>query len=246
MTKHPLIFTHSKKPNAKFRLICFPFAGGGISTYLPWARHLDSHIELSIVQLPGRGVRLFDEPYRTMGEMVQDLSDAIKNLDYKDTILFGHSMGAKVAYEVTLSLKDSVQYPIHLIASGSAAPNVERQKERIHHLANDLFVEKIGALNGTPQEVLGNPEIIELLLPSLKADFEIIENYINRNEAKQPIPVSVLAGDKDELDIGSIYAWFQMFTKNTGIHWVDGDHFFVDSNPSCTIAMVKDIIQQYI
>lgn len=226
-----LIYIPILKPKAPLRLLCFSYAGGNTATYLPWQKDLHANVELAVIQLPGRGLRLSDTPFRTMNEMVQAIFIALNQLPPKATIFFGHSMGARVAYELTLMLfRSNLHLPIQVIASGSAAPNIRTLKEKIHSLPDKEFIEKIKSLGGTPEEIIKNTELMELILPSIRADFDIIENYFNENNIILPAQVTVFAGRDDNLGRTELDGWFKFFEKKDDIHWINGDHFFVDKN----------------
>lgn len=245
MMASPLIFIPKAKPNASIRLICFPYAGGSSATYMSWQYDLSPEVELAVVQLPGRGMRLLESPYKTMKEIVDTLFLALSTLNNKPSIFYGHSMGARVAYELTLMLARFHHYlPIHFIASGSIAPCIPRTKEQTYHLPDDEFIAKISAFNGKPLDVPANREIIELMLPALRADFEIIETYCNESKFLISTKVSVLVGDEEEIEVSELEAWFALFEMHTDIYWISGGHFFVEKNKSEVLKIVNNIIQE--
>lgn len=248
ITMHPssLIYIPKIKSNASLRLICFPYAGGSSATFMSWSSLLPADVELAVVQLPGRGVRLVETPYQAMDELVQNLLVAFEKLSHKPFIFYGHSMGARVAYELMLKLhRFQYRLPVHFVASGSVAPFVPRE-DQTYNLPDDQFIEKLNRLNGTPKEVLSNPELIQLMLPALRADFRIIDTYCNKQKLVTPTKLSVLAGDKDEeVEQKELEGWFQLFESNTGIDWIPGDHFFVDKNRTDTLKVVNNILKLY-
>lgn len=246
MDKSSLIYIPKPKQSAKLRLICFSYAGGNSATYVPWLPLLPNFVELAVIQLPGRGVRIFDEPYQTMATMVNDIVNAVGKLDTKPFIFYGHSMGARVAYEVTLALwRRQYRLPIHFIAAGSGAPCVVYSKDHIHHLPDDEFIAEVGALNGSSQEVLSNSEIMQLILPALRADFRIIENYCNASKLVIPAKISVFSGDKDDIECENLEKWLGLFQSNTGLHWIAGDHYFVDKNREDLLAALNNLFAEY-
>lgn len=243
MNHSSLIYIPKKNPSAKLRLICFSYAGGNPATYISWIPFLPDFIELAVIQLPGRGMRIFDEPYQTMAAMVNDIFVAIGKLDAKPFILYGHSMGARVAYEVTLMLwRFQYRLPIHFIASGSGAPCVVYPKDHIHHLPDDELIIKVGELNGSSEEVLANKEIMQLVLPAMRADFRIIETYCNNSALVIPTKISVFAGTEDDIAASSIEKWLDLFITNTGIHWIQGDHYFVDKNRADLLTALNNLL----
>jgi medium-chain acyl-[acyl-carrier-protein] hydrolase len=242
-----LIFFPKPRPNALVRLICFSYAGGSSATYLSWQNDLDSNIELAVVQLPGRGARLSTPPFQTMTEIITALFLALEKLSNKPFIFYGHSMGARVAYELTLMLlRFQRPLPIHFIASGSVAPCIERTKELTYHLPDDEFIIKVGELNGSPPEVLANKEIMLLILPALRADFKIIETYHNNSKLTIPTKISVLAGDQEDLEIAHVEAWFALFQTKADLHWINGDHFFIEKNKTEVLEIVNTLIGEHL
>jgi medium-chain acyl-[acyl-carrier-protein] hydrolase len=242
-----LIFIPKIKPSSLIRLVCFPYAGGSSSTYLAWQKYLHADVELAVIELPGRSSRISEAPYQTMQEIVLAIFLELRKLKKKKCIFYGHSMGARVAYEVMLMFKrynDTI--PIHFIASGSIAPCVEGTREQIHNLPDAEFLSKVGALNGSHPDVLANQELMSLVLPAMRADFRIIETYLNKTKQIIPTRISVLAGDKDELEINSVEAWFSLFEDCTNkIYWIPGGHFFIDDNREEVLGVVNNLIQEH-
>lgn len=246
MNAESIIYIPYERPNARLRLICFPYAGGSSLTYSPWVKNLHPDVELVLIQLPGRGVRFSEAPFESMDVMVKSIGLALNTLATRPFILFGHSMGARVAYELTLQLfMHEKTLPSHVIVSGSSAPFIERKEELTHDLPDDDFIHHIRELKGTPEEVLQNDELIKLLLPVLRADFKIAETYCNKRIQKIPTRVSIFAGKKDDIDLKDLESWSILFESNSGICWFDGDHFFIDEFIDEVLLEVNEIIKNY-
>lgn len=244
MNTIPLVYIPKIKPKARLRLICFSYAGGNAGTYLSWQKYLHSDVELAVIQLPGRGARLSDPPFRSMNEMVKAIFIGINQLPPKPSALYGHSMGARVAYELTLMFfRFGLHLPVQVIASGSIAPNICSFKEKTYSLPDKEFIEKIKDLNGTSEEVIKNTEFMKLVLPTLRADFEIIETYINTSKLIIPTKVSIFAGKDDKIEQRDIEEWFKIFVQNTGIHWINGGHFFVDTHREEVLSTINSLIE---
>jgi medium-chain acyl-[acyl-carrier-protein] hydrolase len=241
-----LLHIPNPRPTARIRIVCFPYAGGNVSTFLSWQHLLSPDLELVVVQLPGRGVRFSEPVYDSMDELVGDLFFSIEKLMDKPFIFFGHSMGARVAYEVSLMLyKYQRAIPMHFFASGSAGPQVQYpQRDIIHQLPEKAFIARLAAMNGTSSELLCNEEIMSLLMPALRADFKIIETYTSEAKVILPCWVTVLSGDDDDIQSEHLEAWFKLFEHNSGIHMMRGDHFFIDKNPGGVLAVVEGCLQE--
>lgn len=241
------IYIPHEKPNAQLRLICFPYAGGSSLTFCPWIKNLHPDVELVLIQLPGRGARFSEAPFGSMDAMVKAIGASLNSMVPKPFIFFGHSMGARVAYELVLQLFiDKLRLPLHIIASGSPAPFIERKKELTHDLPDEAFINHIRELKGTHEELLQNDELIQLLLPALRADFKIVENYCNKSMQKIPTKISVFAGKKDDIDLNEIESWFMLFESNREVYWFDGNHFFVDEFSAEVLSEINKILESHL
>ncbi len=242
-----ILFVPQKRPNAKFRLICFPYAGGSAAAYSSWISSLHPEVEVVLIQLPGRGVRIADTLYTRMDEVVKDIYTALVDILSKPFIFFGHSMGARIAYEVALMLyRHENVLPVHFIASGSSAPFVKSKKNPTYHLPDAEFLDRLRELNGTPEEVLNNHELMQLMLPVLRADFKIVETYLNPSKMKIPTQVSIFAGKKDDIETVDIEAWEEVFKLRFGSYWFDGGHFFIHENNVVVIRELNAIVAHHV
>ena len=238
-----LLFTKEPKASASVRLIFFPYAGGNAFAFSKWAALLPDDIEFTVLNLPGRANRYNDPLYKTMNHLVDDLLMALQGLDDKRNVFFGHSMGAKIAYEVTTQLPTaSAAFPVHLIASGSSAPFAPPRTNPIHGLPEAEFIYRLREFAGTPETVLKNKEMMSLVLPALRNDFTIAETYRNEGRDKLPTTVSVFMGKDDELVHKRGYDWSDVFESSTGVHWFDGGHFFIEHKNSEVMATVNEIL----
>lgn len=218
-------------PSASLRLMCFPYAGGGVSTYTSWVKYLPEFVELIFIQPPGRGARLLEPGYQSMDVLVKDLFVSIKRyFDDKPYVFFGHSMGARIAFELLRLLEASqINLPLHFVASGSPAPD-HKMKESPMHLANDEeFIKRLRKLNGTPEEILQNDDLMALLLPALRADFTLAETYQCFAIEKIDCAVTVFRGLDDEwVDEKSAQRWSQFFIHGGNVEVFPGGHMFVE------------------
>ena len=200
MGSSPFFVIPERRPASTFRLFCFPYAGGDITTYLPWLPLLDQRIELIIVQLPGRGRRSKEKPISQMDTLVDGLFGAMFSLLDKPFAFFGHSMGSKIGFELAKRLhQNQFPCPDHFFASGSTAPCAPRHAALVHRLPDDAFIERISKLAGIPQAVLDNQELMQFLLPTLRADFKLVETYMSKFSTTIPSRVTLLGGDRDAL-----------------------------------------------
>jgi medium-chain acyl-[acyl-carrier-protein] hydrolase len=224
----------AKQPSrraARLRLFCLPYAGGGARIYRGWADALPGDVEVCAVLLPGRDQRHGEKPIPHIGAAVEALSTALReHLDLPFAV-FGHSMGAVLAYEVSRRLAVlSGQEPAHLFVSGHRAPKLPRRRRSLHYLPDGEFVSGVRALNGTPAEVFEHPELVELLLPMLRADFELVETYAELPGPRLSCPVTALGG-RDDADVPreDIEAWRSVTSGPFEAMLLDGGHFYVNT-----------------
>lgn len=224
------------KPNsqARIRLFCLPYAGGGSVAYRTWADSLLPSVEVCAVELPGRGMRLREKAFTRMEPLVQAIATALlPHLD-KPFALFGHSMGAIVSFELARLLRQNYGIsPVYLFVSGRRAPQIPHPKPPTYNLPEPAFLAELRRLNGTPKAVLENAELLQLLLPIVRADFEAIETYIYQAQPPLECPIAAFGGLSDtETNIDNLEAWANQTTAAFSLQMLPGDHFFLHSAQS--------------
>lgn len=234
-----------KKSDCEMRIFCFPYAGGSATTFLPWVKSLPSWIELVAVQPPGRSSRLFDPPYTQMDSLIDDLISSFANLTDKPYVFYGHSLGSRIAFELSKRCQSmGLALPIHFIASGSRAPFIPCREEHIFDLPEEEFIEELKQLNGTPEEVLDNQELMSLLLPALRADFQIADTYCS-DGTQVDCPVTVLSGSADtDIKHTDLESWGKVFKKLESLEILQGGHFFIESNVEAVLKIVNRVIRK--
>lgn len=224
------------QPNsqAKLRLFCFPYAGGSAIAFRTWSDYLPASVEVCPIELPGRGTRLLETPFTDLSSLVATLADALFPYLDRPFAFFGHSMGGLISFELTHALRrESNCHPDHLFISGRRAPQVPNWEDPIHTLPEPEFFEELRRLNGSPEAVLNNAELMELLLPALRADFAVIETYHYVPEALLDCPITVFGGLQDrEVSYDALEAWREQTTAPFSLHMLPGDHFFLQSAQS--------------
>jgi surfactin synthase thioesterase subunit len=226
------------------RLFCFCYAGGNAAVYLPWQTILGPDIEVCAIQLPGRGAR-FGEPLpQDLGSMIPAIAQAIAPLQDRPFAFFGHSLGALLAYELTHYLREHAStLPRHLIVSGAQGPRLRTAKRRLHLLDDAELTRELVRYAGTPAQVLENPELLELVLPIVRADFRIAVEYTYRERLPLPVPVTVFAGREDEFDsIAQYEDWFHDTSVGSNLHWFEGGHFFINSANGQVLEQLKSLL----
>lgn len=226
----------------RLRLFCLPYAGGGAQIYRTYSQVLPDDIEVCAVQLPGRERRFREPALESVDAIVDRLAPVVSELSDRPYAVLGHSLGALVGFELLRRLrKDGEPLPLRLFASGHRAPHLPDPDPPIHHLPDAQFVEELRQLNGTPQEVFESPELLELILPVLRADFTAAETYVYRSEVPLPCPITALGGTNDVMiPRESLQAWQEHTTGNFEAHFLEGDHFFIHQRHKDVIRIVRD------
>lgn len=214
------------------RLFCFPYAGGSASIYGAWANHLPAHVEICPVQLPGRENRLKEMPYKRFTVLIKALADALLPVLDKPFAFFGHSMGAFISFELARYLRErALPQPIHLFVSGARAPQISNPQAPIHHLPDKTFAAALKDFNGTAVEILENEEFMKILMPYLRADFELYETYAYQHGVPFSLPISVFGGWQDgHVTSDQLGAWRDHTSNTCVVHMFSGDHFFLHTS----------------
>jgi medium-chain acyl-[acyl-carrier-protein] hydrolase len=197
--------------------------------FAKWILNLPNHLEGWTVHYPGRGSRASERPITRMANLIEQLCQAIQPYLNKPFIFFGYSMGGLVAFELTRALrKKQLAQPNILFVSAYDAPQTPDSHPKIHQLPDAEFVNELQTLNGIPPEILQNNEILQLLLPTLRADFEIIETYQYQTDAPLDCPIVAFGGrDDPRVSRERLEGWANQTASRFESHYFVGDHFFI-------------------
>jgi len=217
--------------SARIRLVCLPHAGGAASYFMPVAAKLTPEIEVLAVQYPGRQERLREPLLASVEELADGLARALtvtRAADGCELALFGHSLGASVAYEVARRLEDAGTVPAALFVSGRRAPTTPRD-ERSYLLGRDEFIDMIKSLGGSDPRVFENEDLVDMVLPALRSDYQAADTY--RWTAGPPLscPVHVLVGAEDgRVSEAEARAWAEMTACGFTFQGFPGGHFYLN------------------
>jgi len=235
------------KPNrrASVRLFCFPYAGGGDSIFRSWQQILSDTIEVCPVQLPGRGSRITEPPCTEINELIRLAGQALAPHLDKPFALFGHSMGALIGFELAHHLRREYSaQPVHLFASGRCSPQTRNEPIDLK-LFDSALPEMLRRYNGTPKEALENPELMELVLPVLRADLALCQSYVYT--PKPPFSFSITAfGGLDDHGVPRhrIEGWREHTTGPFALRMLPGDHFFLNTARLPLLAAISRELEQ--
>lgn len=227
-------------PDSPVRLVCLPHAGGSASFYFPMSAALAPDVECLAVQYPGRQDRC-DEPLLTsVADLVSQIREAIRGFTDKPLALFGHSMGAILAYEVASRLSSEGRGPIHVFASARPAPSVRREGEPLHLQPDAGLLAGLQRLGGVDVTELSALGLLPMILPVVRADFQVVETYRPGPSGPLSCPVTVLVGDRDPVvTVDDARVWARHTTAETDLHVLRGGHFAIVDRMSEVVDLVR-------
>jgi surfactin synthase thioesterase subunit len=232
-------FRRPQGRSSSMRLFCFPYAGGSARMFREWHDWFQPGIEVVAVELPGRGAHSQSPLIDRMDVMIQRLLPAITPLLDRPFALFGHSMGAVIAFELCRALQATGRrVPLHLFASGMHPPHVKGQY-RIHNLPDRQLVEALRALNGTPEEVIGDSSLVQFFLPLLRADLRLVETYRYTPGARLEHPITVFSGVGDfTTPTEQQHDWQRHTRSRCTVRFLEGNHFFIQEHAHLVAASI--------
>ena len=211
-------------------LICLPFAGGNKYSYRDFSTKMPSFIKISVLEYPGRGTRLREPLVQDMGLLVNDLYDQIRaNMPEQDYAIYGHSMGGLAAYLLTIKLlENGHKPPMHIFITGTTGPSaVSRIEKKRHLMEKEAFLAEIKELDGMPEEILENEELLHYFEPILRSDFAASENYVHVDRPPLNIPITVITGTGEDMEASDIQLWQKETNFAVDFKRMPGKHFFI-------------------
>ncbi|MEQ8972002.1 MAG: alpha/beta fold hydrolase [Coleofasciculus sp. C1-SOL-03] len=234
------------KPKARLRLFCFPCAGGTASAYSSWLNRMPPDVDVCIIQLPGRGSRLMERPFTRLPLLVQTLVSVLQPYLMIPFAFFGHSMGALVGFEVARQLRrQNGSGLVHLFACCCPAPQIPISRQPIYRLPDAAFIAELRhRYHAIPQPILENQELLQLFLPSLRADFTMMGTYQYATEKPLDCPISVFGGLQDRaISYDHLEAWRIQTGRYFMLQLFPGDHFFLHHPESPFLSALSEQIR---
>lgn len=227
-------------PEAPAQLVCLPHAGGSASFFYGVAEAMAPRLDVLAVQYPGRQDRRNDPMLDDIGELADRIADELTPLTDRPTALFGHSMGATLAFEVANRLVRRDRPPLCLFVSGRRAPSRHRPETR-HLLPAAQLVGEIKAVGGTDARLLDDEDLMDVVLPVLRNDYRAIETYEYVPTAKLSCPIFALVGDADPMaDIGDTEAWGEHTTGLFEMRTFPGGHFYLTAHAATVTSLLLE------
>jgi medium-chain acyl-[acyl-carrier-protein] hydrolase len=226
--------------SAELRLFCFPYAGAGPNIFRRWAQLLPPSVEVCGVVLPGRAYRLDERPRDRLGPLADELASVLLERPVGPFAFFGHSFGGLLCFEVARKLvRLGAPLPTELFVSGCPPPHLMPAEPDVHGLPDRAFKERLRELGGTPVAVLECPELMDLLLPVLRADLEAFETHDHEPGPPLPIPMTIFGGANDRfVDEHALDEWRRYTRERFTVRVFPGDHFFLHSDEEAVAAAV--------
>lgn len=233
-----------QNPSAPVQMFCFSFAGGGASVYSSWAKEMQADAEIFSVQLPGRENRFSETLLYSVHDVVSQLKASMHSVIDRPFVVFGHSLGALLAYEMTHALHRTYSIaPKRLIVSGKQSLSAVPRRKKIYDLPENLFIEELRKYKGTPEEVLCNQELRSLVLPILRADIHMFDTYCAESKPKLECPISAFGGNEDPFVFPEdLQGWAELTAKDFESHIFQGDHFFINGNRQEVLKKIRAVI----
>jgi surfactin synthase thioesterase subunit len=235
---------------APVTLLCLPYAGGSSTIYRGWAERMPRGVQLVPLNLPGRGARVGMPPVHEWPRLLDLIVDDVKPYLNRPFALFGHSMGALLGIELAFELRSRYgAEPVWFGASGCAAPSRREYESKWLACSSEELMAELVSLDGTPPEVLDNPELMALLAPVLRADFHLCGTHEYRRRAPLSCPMLVLGGEQDEElmeDEESLTGWKQEIDGPFEIQMLDAGHFFINTHRDEVIDAVKGSLARHL
>jgi medium-chain acyl-[acyl-carrier-protein] hydrolase len=217
-----------RRPRAAVRLFCFAGAGGSGQMFRGWGEGIEG-IEVLTAVLPGRSARFGEPPFLSMSTLVAAAADALRPLVDRPSMLLGHSLGALIAFELARVLRDGGSAPAHFFACGARPPHLPRSTSGYAEASDEKLIAHLRRLNGTPDELLHQPQMLELFLPAIRADMAVSQSFRFRAGEPLPCPISAYGGTDDEFITRSdLDGWRWHTSSRFALRMLPGKHFFLN------------------
>lgn len=239
MTDTPYGRSDSQAARPRIRLLCLPYAGGGATAFRSWHESLGPDVRVEAPELPGRESRADEPGFRHMAPLVTWLADTVGARRDIPTAIYGHSMGALIAFELARELHSREQPPVRLLVSGMRAPDLVEPRRPPRD--DEEVAARMAEMGLFSAEIFDDPEFRALFMPVLHADLTLIDGYLFRPGPLLDCPVSVWGSATDPVTRGTRLARWSEHTRDaTRVHLLSGGHDFIHSARHALLSGVRD------
>jgi surfactin synthase thioesterase subunit len=227
---------------ATINLFCLPFAGGNKYSYQKYTEKAPSFLNLIPLEYPGRGARMKEPLISEIGMLVDDMYNQVhKWVAQADYAIYGHSMGGLIGYLVTRKLvENGHKHPLHLFISGTTGPSsASRSSKNRHLLPKNEFIQELKNLDGVPDEILQNEDLLSFIEPILRTDFKICETYKYEDYTPLNIPFTVITGTEEDMEKVDIHLWQKETECKVDFKQIPGRHFFIFKYPRVVVDIIS-------
>ena len=241
---NPWLAVQRPAADAKLRLFCFPSAGGAASMYQTWVGDLPAGIDVIRLQPPGREGRFTEPACGSFAELLPQVREAIEPWLDVPFAFFGHSMGALVSYEVTRMLRaDGGPQPAAFYPSGHRAPHLPMRRDPWADLPRDELIAELKDIDGIPDLLLENEELLDVVLPTVRTDLRAYEAYAFESGEPLGCPITVFSGTEDKLvDEPEREGWREHTAGECVVHALPGRHFFINDQRELVLGhLARDL-----
>ncbi|MYS92095.1 MULTISPECIES: thioesterase II family protein [Streptomyces] len=236
----PWIRRFFPSPDAPVQLVCLPHAGGSASFFRPVAQALNPRVEVLAVQYPGRQDRHHEPMIDSIGGLADHVCRAVTGAVDRPFALFGHSMGATLAFEVAVRLEQAGRVAERVFVSGRRAPSCHRD-EQVHQRDDAGIIAELRRLSGTDQRVFGDDELMRMVLPAVRNDYRAAETYVCATDHRLRSPVTALTGDDDpKASHDEVRAWSDHTQGAFEMERYPGGHFFLVDHAPDVIRLIRE------
>lgn len=240
MSRNPWLVWPKVNAAARFQLVCIPYAGGSAYIFNDWPKFLSNLVQVCAVQLPGRGRRIQEPAFTKLSAIVPPLTEALVPHLGSHFALFGHSMGALIGFELIRDLRRRYRRnAAHLFVSGCYAPHIP-DPNPLYSLPEQEFIDRLKQLQGVPPVGLDNPELVQLMLPTLRSDCLVTESYVYADDIPLQCPITVFGGTEDTIAKEEDLAQWERHTTSQFLqHIFPGKHFFFEAAQASILQIVS-------
>lgn len=236
------------RKNDPINLICFPYAGGNRYSYKKYEEALPDFINLVPVELPGRGARSGEALISSLELAIEDICSQINRQILANYAIYGHSLGGLIAYLFTHKiLEQGLPPPKHIFITGTTGPSaMSRAGKKRSMLSKVEFIQELKDLDGFPEDLLANEELLDYLEPILRSDFKVSEDFTYKEAIPLDVPFTVITGRQERMAISDIHLWQKESLRHVNFKQMPGGHFFINDFSLHIVSVFAKTLFPYI